>query len=310
MGDVAAEYRKRFPSPEISGVRGLSSRSQAIAEILTRAVIDHRLVPGCKLGERELAELFDVSRIVVRLALIRLADDGLAEIERNRGAFVARPSLQEALDIYDALTLVEQGVATQLNGRLGAVGWAELRQHVERQRQAVAAGNNALADVLGQEFHAVLVRLSRNKVLQDIHAQLVRRTTLLRSLITADFDYCTLLDEHARIVDLLERGRMKQAMELMAVHYHAVVRAYIMDREVFPEMTPRQALAPYLDGTASAEDARQSRPQASSTAEHDHTGHNGHSRHGGQSADVPARRKKTGKEAGYNTFISQQGKTS
>jgi DNA-binding GntR family transcriptional regulator len=288
----------------------LSSRSQAIAEILTRAVIDHRLVPGCKLGEREIAEIFDVSRIVVRQALIRLADDGLAEIERNRGAFVARPSLQEALEIYDALTLVEQGVAVQLHGRLGAAGWAELRQHVERQRQAVAAGNNALADVLGQEFHAVLVRLSRNKVLQDIHAQLVRRTTLLRSLITADFDYCTLLDEHARIVDLLEKGRMKQAMELMAVHYRAVVRGYIMDRQVFPEMTPRQALAPYLDATAPAGDARQSRPQAPSAAEHVHAGHNGHARNGGHPADAPARRKRTGKKAGESTFISQQGKTS
>ena len=36
---------------------GMSSRSQAIADILTRAIIEHRLVPGCKLGERELAEM-------------------------------------------------------------------------------------------------------------------------------------------------------------------------------------------------------------------------------------------------------------
>ncbi|MBZ9775763.1 GntR family transcriptional regulator [Mesorhizobium sp. CO1-1-8] len=225
----------------------MSGRSQTIAETLTRAIIDHRLVPGCKLGERELAEIFDVSRIVVRQALIRLADDGLAQIERNRGAFVARPSMQEALEIYDALTLVEQGVAAQLSDRLGPAGWAELRHHVERQRQAVAAGNDALADVLGQEFHTVFVRLSRNKVMQEIHAQLVRRTTLLRSLITADFDYCNLLDDHSRVVDLLEKGRLKQAMDLIDTHHRAVVRGYIMDREVFPEMTPAEALAPYLD---------------------------------------------------------------
>jgi DNA-binding GntR family transcriptional regulator len=225
----------------------MSNRSQAIADTLTRAVIDHRLVPGCKLGERELAEIFDVSRIVIRQALIRLADDGLAQIERNRGAFVARPSMQEAMEIYDALTLVEQGVAAQLSDRLGPAGWAELRQHVERQRQAVAAGNDALADVLGQEFHTVFVRLSRNKVMQEIHAQLVRRTTLLRSLITADFDYCNLLDDHSRVIDLLERGRLKQAMELIDTHHRSVVRGYIMDRQVFPELTPREALAPYLE---------------------------------------------------------------
>jgi len=96
------------------------------------------------------------------------------------------------------------------------------------------------------------VRLSRNKVMQEIHAQLVRRTTLLRSLITADFDYCNLLDDHSRVVDLLEKGRLKQAMDLIDTHHRSVVRGYIMDREVFAEMTPAEALAPYLDGAADA----------------------------------------------------------
>lgn len=236
--------------------QSMSNRSQAIADILTRAIIDHRLVPGCKLGERELSEIFGVSRIVIRQALIRLADHGLAQIERNRGAFVARPSMQEAIEIYDALTLVEQGVAAQLSDRLGPAGWAELRQHVERQRHAVAAGNDALADVLGQEFHTLFVRLSRNKVMQDIHAQLARRTTLLRALITADFDYCNLLEDHARLIDLLEKGRLKKALELIDTHHRAVVRGYIMDRQVFPELTPREALHPYLDGDRTTPDGR------------------------------------------------------
>ena len=78
----------------------MSNRSQAIADILTRAIIDHRLVPGCKLGERELSEIFGVSRIVIRQALIRLADHGLAQIERNRGAFVASPSVEEAKNVF------------------------------------------------------------------------------------------------------------------------------------------------------------------------------------------------------------------
>ena len=245
----------------------MSNRSQAIADILTRAIIDHRLVPGCKLGERELSEIFGVSRIVIRQALIRLADHGLAQIERNRGAFVARPGMQEAIEIYDALTLVEQGVAAQLSERLGPAGWAELRQHVERQRQAVAAGNDALADVLGQEYHTLLVRLSRNKVMQEIHAQLLRRTTLLRSLITADFDYCNLLDDHTRLIDLLEKGRLKKALELIETHHRAVVRGYIMDREVFPELTPREALEPYLGDPQRLAPAEDRPPAMTSTGE-------------------------------------------
>lgn len=257
----------------------MSSRSQAIADVLTRAIIDHRLVPGCKLGERELSEIFDVSRIVIRQALIRLADHGLAQIERNRGAFVARPSLQEALEIYDALTLVEQGIAAQLSDRLGPGGWAELRRHVERQRQAVDMGNHGLADELGQEFHTLLVRLSRNRVMQEIHNQLVRRTTLLRSLITADFDYCTLLHDHSRLVDLLEKGRLKQAMDLIDTHNRAVVRGYIMDRQVFAEMTPAKALAPYL--------AEQGNGTAAPGAAGRMTGEAGNAHHAGHGHEHP-----------------------
>jgi DNA-binding GntR family transcriptional regulator len=227
----------------------MGGRSHQITETLTRAIIEHRLVPGCKLGERELSEIFGVSRIVVRQALILLADQGLATIERNRGAFVAKPSQQEALEIYDALTVVEQGIASQLGERLGSSGWAELRQQVERQRQAAAQGNYALADEIGQDYHTLLVRLGRNKVLQDVHAQLTRRATLLRSLITADFHYDDLLDDHARLVDLLEKGKIKQALALIDTHNRAVARGYITDRDVFPEMTPREALAPYLTGT-------------------------------------------------------------
>lgn len=231
----------------------MSTRSQVVIAVLTKAILDHRLVPGAKLGERELAEIFGVSRIIVRQALIRLADDGLVTIELNRGAFVARPSLQEALEIYDALTLVEQGIAAQLSERLGPTGWAELRQHVERQRQAVEAGNNALADLLGQEFHTLFVRLSRNKVMQEIHAQLIRRTTLLRSLVTADFDYCCLLDHHSKLLDLLEKGRLKPANQLIDAHHRTVVRSYIMEGAVYPELMPREALLPYLERVGSGE---------------------------------------------------------
>lgn len=232
----------------------MSSRSQDIAEILTRAVLDHRLIPGSKLGEREIAEIFNVSRIVVRQALIRLSNSGLAEVERNRGAFVAKPGLQEAMELYDALTLVEQGVAAQLSERLGPAGWQELRQHVERQRQAHESGNHALADLLGQEFHTILVRLSRNKVLQEVHEHLVRRTVLLRSLVNADFDYCHLQDDHSRIIELLEKKRVKQAMELIDVHHRHVAKAYIMDRNVYPEMSIADALAPYIDAAQSKAD--------------------------------------------------------
>ncbi len=231
----------------------MDNLSERISKTLKKAILEQRLIPGTKLGERELAEIFDVSRIVIRQSLIRLATDGLVTIERHRGAFVAKPSLQEALEIYDTLTLLEQGVAMQLAERLDAAGWETLRAHVRRQAEAIECEDHRLADELGQQFHTLFISLAGNRLLQDIHAQVVQRTYLLRSLYTSRFDYCNLLNEHNRIIDLLERGRVKPAMELIDSHYRHVVRGYVLDTSGYPDLTLKEALAPDTQDTSDAD---------------------------------------------------------
>lgn len=224
----------------------MANKSEKIAGILKEVILSQRLVPGAKLGERELSELFDTSRIVIRQALIRLANDGLVTIQRNKGANVKKYTLQEAIEIYDALTLVEQGVAAQLAGRIDDAGWQQLRRHIDMQVEAVQRGDTKLSDELGAGFHSLLVSLTNNHLVQEIHAQLVERTHLLRSLHQSRFDYCNLLEEHSKIVDLLQRGRIKQVMELIDHHHHHVVRGYMMDFSGHPELSLQEALSPFL----------------------------------------------------------------
>ena len=127
----------------------MSGKSKDISIILNKAILDHRLVPGAKLGERELSEIFDVSRIVIRQALVRLSEEGFVTIERNRGAFVIKPSLQDARDVYDAASILEQGAIAQLSHRLTPAARGTLRQHLVMQRKALKDRNDATADILG-----------------------------------------------------------------------------------------------------------------------------------------------------------------
>jgi DNA-binding GntR family transcriptional regulator len=212
---------------------GMASRSQDIATRIAQAVLAHDLLPGTKLGERELGEVLGASRIVIRQALIRLAEDGLVTIERNRGAFVASPSPQEAIEVYEALILVEQGMVAQLCDGTARPSLASLGDTIERQRRATAQGDHASADLLGAEFHSALIRLSRNRVLAGIHDQLTRRSTLLHALYPRDYDRCRLCDDHVKLVQLIERRRAKPARDLIDSHYRAILRGFRI------EETPR-----------------------------------------------------------------------
>ena len=69
--------------------------AEVIASKLTEAVHEHRVLPGMKLSEDEVGDIFGVGRTVVRQALRTLAHDGLLTIERNRGAFVTKPTDRE-----------------------------------------------------------------------------------------------------------------------------------------------------------------------------------------------------------------------
>jgi len=230
----------------------MANLSDDIAETLTRAVVAKRLPPGTKLSEQVLADLFGVSRAVIRQAIIRLSDEGLLTMERNRGAFVTRPTIREAIEMYDALTIIEQGVAAQLAGRLDHRGWAELRDHIAQQTRAVEDKNHVLADNLGAGFHTAFVAILRNKIVQDMHLQLVRRTALLRSLVDSRFDYCGLVNDHVRIVDLLEAGDVRAAQALIDTHYRNVVKGFLMDAEEPCSTDVRPALLPLIEEKAAA----------------------------------------------------------
>ncbi|MFA5123974.1 GntR family transcriptional regulator [Zavarzinia sp.] len=231
----------------------MSSRSGEIAKILTRAIMAQRLLPGAKLGERELAEAMGVSRIVVRQALIRMSEDGIVTIERNRGAFVARLSLQETLQIYEAMTVIEQGAAILAVTRVGTSAWAEIRRNAERQRHAAHESNFGLSDHLGVAFHFELVRLTGNRVLEDMHAQLTRRVTLLHSLYRSEFDQCALADDHLRILDLVERRQIKKAQDLIAEHNRLIVKGFFLEEAETRKPLPlAEALAPYLSSAGPA----------------------------------------------------------
>jgi len=108
----------RAPAPGTGGSRGrddaASTATQRIVESITAAIAERRLMPGTKLAEQKLADIFRVSRTLVRQALNQLSRDRLVRLEPARGASVASPSVTEAKQVFEARQLIEGALIRQL----------------------------------------------------------------------------------------------------------------------------------------------------------------------------------------------------
>lgn len=196
-------------------------RSQAIRDRLRDAIVDRRLAPGAKLAESEVGALFDVSRTVARAALQMLAFEGLVRIERNRGAYVADPSPDEARQVFAARRVVEPGIVAAICTRISPVDVATLRRHLGEERNHMDRhGPGARRDEIkaSGDFHLLLATMSGNAILCRFMEELVARSSLVIALYGRSGASSCGHQEHGGIVDALEKGDAEAARTLVLRH--------------------------------------------------------------------------------------------
>src|SRR5207344_2865152 len=111
--------------------------TRRIADSIVTAIVERRLMPGTKLAEQKIADIFQVSRTIVRQALNRLSRDKLVTLEPARGARVAEPSAGEAHQVYEVRRMLESGLVRQLAAAITPAQVAELRAHLADEHSAV-----------------------------------------------------------------------------------------------------------------------------------------------------------------------------
>ena len=158
------------------------STAEDIVSHLTEAVHEHRVQPGMKLSEDEVGDIFGVSRTVVRQALRAMAHGGLVSIERNRGAFVAKPSLKESREVFEARALLEPQTARAAAERATPSDVARLEAHIENEHAALARDEAGLALKLSGEVHCEIARIADQDTIEGCIRQLVSRSSLVIAL--------------------------------------------------------------------------------------------------------------------------------
>jgi len=203
--------------------------TQRIAESITAAIVERRLMPGTKLAEQKIADVFKVSRTLVRQALMQLSREHLITLEPARGARVAEPGIDEARQVFEARRLVEPALARRAALEFGPAQIAELRAHLKAEAQAVQRVDVSGRTRLLADFHVVIARLLGNDVLAGIVGDLVSRSSLIALMYQSAHSAEHSADEHVAIVDALERRDARAAVRLMQSHLAHVERNLKLD---------------------------------------------------------------------------------
>ena len=181
-------------------------------------------MPGTKLVEQKIADIFQVSRTLVRQALNQLSRDRLVTLEPARGAFIAKPSVQEARQVFEVRAMLEAAMVKQLCKDISDAQIAELRAHLKAEAQAVARTDVSGRTRLLADFHVVLARLLGNQVLAELLQDLLTRSSLIALMYQSSHSAEHSQAEHVAIVDALEQRDARSAVKLLESHLDNVER--------------------------------------------------------------------------------------
>lgn len=204
--------------------KGSSNAADRIVASITGAIVERRLVPGTKLAEQKIADIFKVSRTIVRQALIQLGRDRLVTLEKAQGAHVAMPSIEEARQVFEVRNMLESALVRQLCARITDGQLAQLRAHLQEERQAVKRGDIALRTRLLADFHVVLAQLLGNEVLAEALRDLLNRSQLISLMYQSSHSADESQREHEQVVEAITRRDAGAAARLMASHIASVER--------------------------------------------------------------------------------------
>ncbi|GAA2353683.1 GntR family transcriptional regulator [Saccharopolyspora halophila] len=199
---------------------------ETVYEAILELIITGELKPGQHLVEKELAEALGVSRQPVREALQWLQKDEWVDLRPGYGAFVHSPTQEEADQLLGVRTLLETESARLAALHATEEGIAELRRIYDTGVQALHDDDIEAVVAANAQLHGQITELSGNKVLNELAAQINRRVRWYHTPVAKTRGQQA-WDEHAALIEAIERGDADRAQQLMREHTEQTRQSYL-----------------------------------------------------------------------------------
>lgn len=198
--------------------------ADAVFHGILEAVSRQRLAPGKKLPEEGLAQIFGVSRAQVRTALARLKLRGLVQMEPNRTAQIAEPSVPDVIALFNVRSWIEPEIAAEVAETLSDHDLASLKAHLDLEQSARDADDRIEATRLAGVFHSELANLSQNAIARQYVAELVDRSFLAIYLYQRVGEVMCVNEDHNDLINALAARDANLSRKVMRAHLDHILK--------------------------------------------------------------------------------------
>ncbi|AZZ38561.1 GntR family transcriptional regulator [Acidipropionibacterium jensenii] len=207
-------------SADLAGLKvQIKPTSALVYDRLRELVLSGSFGPGEQLNEARLAAAIGVSRGPVREALQRLIADGLLVSIRNRGVFVVELGVDDIKDIYFMRRVLESEAFLQLQERHTPELVDQLRGIMYRMGRSVQSADWHRVALDDMDFHrTVIAAVGSPRMSETFGVLLAQSTICVMNLRTAYPEPQSLVDEHDRLVSLMQQGDPEPLMQEVAWH--------------------------------------------------------------------------------------------
>lgn len=191
------------------------------------AILEQRIDAASRFTEESLKQMFGVSRADVRRVLTQLSHEQIIVLRANHRPRVAAPDAEQTRQALHARRLAENTLVRLACQHAQAEDLKRLRALIERERQAVDKDRRGAAIRLSGEFHLQVAKMARNAPLAHFLGTLVPLTSLAIARCTETTHSCCGWQDHARIVEAIERDDAAEAVSLMNRHLDHLEQALL-----------------------------------------------------------------------------------
>lgn len=204
------------------------SLKEMVADEVRMRIIDGRIRLGAGLSENGLAAELGISKTPVREALLQLKQEGLVEVQPQRGTYVFRLAAEQVVMISELREILEIAAVKASIQRNHAALTERMSRLYAAMREAFEADDTVAYRRLDGEYHETIVELCGNPYIRSAYGQIGFCIQALRSRLSNEAQLNELsIEDHRQMLELVKAREIAALQKLMRAHIHQTKQSYL-----------------------------------------------------------------------------------